>query len=458
MLNQDIRSRFADWLLNPAESLDFEVKQWLPLTDAEAQGAIAKALIALENHGGGFLLVGFKENDEKTLVEDHCRPLDLSQYTADSLNAIIKRRAEPAFHVEVTFQSHPATGLEYPLIRVSGASAVPIRSDSSTPKGTLKNYTYYIRAPGPESRAPLNASEWDALLRRSAMKQRDEIIALLRNFMGYSDIFSPHNATNENTSAVLDNFVRSALDEWSRLNNSLEQDEPGRIKDGHFYFAARIIGIKKNLVARDILSRIETGRRYTGWPIFLVLRRDDLGPMNVDGMIQAWVAKNSMADPGHADFWRVDPDGLFFSLRGYQEDSAREFASLQNLPGNISGSSGQRFEVTLPVWRLGEFILKVDELADQMFEPQYSIQIGCHWSGLKGRRLYAHNFSFNVPNYISSRESVDTAGSFSHDEVANLLPEVVRKLTAPLYEAFEFFSPEQSFYGQQISRLTGREM
>ena len=56
MLNRDIITRFEDWLLSPNETLDFEVKQWLDLSDNEAQGLVAKALIALENHGGGFLL------------------------------------------------------------------------------------------------------------------------------------------------------------------------------------------------------------------------------------------------------------------------------------------------------------------------------------------------------------------------------------------------------------------
>ena len=35
MQNSDINRRFSDWLLNPRETLDFEVKGWVDLADAE---------------------------------------------------------------------------------------------------------------------------------------------------------------------------------------------------------------------------------------------------------------------------------------------------------------------------------------------------------------------------------------------------------------------------------------
>jgi hypothetical protein len=134
MLNKDINSRFEDWLISPRETLDFEVKRWLDMTDVECQGLVAKALIALENHGGGFLLFGYLENEEKVLIPDAKRPESLEPYLTDALNAILKKRAEPVFHVETTVQKHPETGEEFPLVRVAGRSKVPVRSDSEAPR------------------------------------------------------------------------------------------------------------------------------------------------------------------------------------------------------------------------------------------------------------------------------------------------------------------------------------
>ena len=358
MLNKDINSRFEDWLLNPAEGLDFEVKQWLDMTDPEAQGLVAKALIALENHGGGFLLFGYMEDAQKKLIPDPNRPASLEPYLGDALNAIVKRRAEPSFHVEVTVQNHAATGDEYPLVRVGGASRVPIRSDSATPGGTLKQHVYYIRAPGPESRGPLDAAEWDALLRRAVLNQREEIVSVLRSILpseGGMALLASSSTDDE-----LNEFAEAARSRWKSLNESLPDQHPARIKLGHFDFAARIIGTPKGANAADIRAANERARKYTGWPVFVTMYDADTKPKLVDDCVEAWVANVKLPDVGHADFWRIRPDGYFFLLRGYQEDSTDQQKGF--------GSPGKLFETTLPIWRLGEFLLRVGEhIADERF-------------------------------------------------------------------------------------------
>jgi hypothetical protein len=57
LLNRDINPQFEDWLISPMETLDIEAKDWLDMDDVESKGTIAKTLIALENHGGGFLVI-----------------------------------------------------------------------------------------------------------------------------------------------------------------------------------------------------------------------------------------------------------------------------------------------------------------------------------------------------------------------------------------------------------------
>ena len=227
MLNKDINARFDDWLVSPAESLDFEVKGWLDMEDPEAQGLVAKALIALENHGGGFLLFGYTEDADKKLVPDGPRPASLKPYLTDSLNAIVKRRAEPSFHVEVSVQKHPDSGDEYPLVRVRGTSKVPVRSDSATPGGTLKQHVYYVRAPGPESRGPLNGSEWDALLRRAVLNQREEIVSVLRAYLSSAGGLALLQAAP--AQEALRQFAATATTRWKTLSESLPAEHPARI-------------------------------------------------------------------------------------------------------------------------------------------------------------------------------------------------------------------------------------
>ena len=189
MLNNEINSRFNDWLINPSESLDFEVKGWVsPSTNEEHKGLIAKALIALENHGGGFLLIGYVDDGGGKLSPGQARPSDLSEFSADEINNILKKFAEPPFHVNVTFQIHPESGEEYPLIQTSGKTKVPIRAAKGTQQQTIKKDSYYIRRPGPSSESPADGYEWDRLIQRCVLNQKVEIMETLREFFAMSYI------------------------------------------------------------------------------------------------------------------------------------------------------------------------------------------------------------------------------------------------------------------------------
>ncbi|MGE8453818.1 MAG: helix-turn-helix domain-containing protein [Pseudomonadales bacterium] len=446
MRNQDINSRFEDWLLSPNETLDFEVKKWLDMADQESQGTVAKALIALENHGGGFLLIGYQEDESKILTPDLARPKSMEPYLTDAMNAIIKRRAEPPFHVEVTLQPHPVTKEYYPLVRVTGESKVPIRSDSGTPGGSLRPHVYYIRAPGPESRAPVNANEWDALLKRTIKKQREEIVSLLRSVMPNSSEIIGTNTANQQ--ADLHNFAESCTNRWSTLNDALPENHPAKVTQGYFSFAAQVIGTSKNLSAAQIREINQSARKYTGWPAFVSLHHEPSRPNLVEGgFLEAWLANTPSPDVGLADFWRIDPKGKFFLLRGYQEDSRGIDARL--------GTPGQSFEVTLPTWRLGEFLLRVADLADAMFEEGYEVLVECTWTGLSGRSLFSHNGRrFMFGGHTSAASSANSTGKFSQQMLRELLPEVVKSLTNPLYEHFNFFTPPDSFYSEELAEMT----
>jgi hypothetical protein len=444
MLNRDINSRFEDWLLSPSETLDFEVKQWLDLADSEAQGLVSKALIALENHGGGFLLFGYTEDSTKRLVPDPNRPTSLKPYLTDAINAIVKKRAEPAFNVEVTLQRHPETGLEFPLVRVPGRSKVPVRSDSATPGGALKQHVYYLRAPGPESRGPLTAAEWDGLLRRAVANQREEIVGLLRSIFPSSSEFGIARQPSELDR--LNEFVAAAVARWSSLNESLPKNHPARISLGHYQFAARLIGKPTNSTAQAILQANASARRYTGWPTFVALHQEKTRPKLIGGCVEAWTAEENYPDVGHADFWRIDPTGNFFLLRGYQEDSVD--------PQKGLGAAGKLFEATLPIWRLGEFLLRVVEIGTTTFEQDFEVSVSCEWHGIKGRTLFVHNKRRFLPGtYQSSQSDIRTTGQFQASAVRDLLPDVVKALTLSLYEHFDFFTPPDSMYTEELGEM-----
>ena len=445
MLNQDINTRFNDWLLNPTESLDFEVKGWLnPKDNIEDRGSIIKAIIALENHGGGFLLIGYKENNIKQLIPDENRPLNLEDFSTDAINGYLRNYAEPVFHVDVSVQKHPVSGETFPLIRVHGMSNVPVRTSKEIAGGKLANNTYYIRRPGPASQSPLYGYEWDKLINRCVLKQKTEIIETLKSFNLITEL-------NVNTSNLdkLKEFRSQSFAKWQKINNQLDNDDPAKIKYGHFSFACEIIGNSKKLEPKDILTSIENLRRYTGWPILVVLHQPDVKPYIENDVIEASLIKTKFPNSAHADFWRVSPKGFIYLLRGYQEDSLE---SLSQSPKQRKPGTG--LDLTIPVWRLAEFILRSEELARSMYEPGFKLSISCEWSGLKNRELFVFNSNRLIfDGHICKAEQVITEGSFTQEVINEFLPDVVKSLSKKLYELFDFFQPQDSLYEQEITRM-----
>lgn len=447
-LNRDINSRFEDWLISPTEALDFEVKGWLDMGDPEARGLIAKALIALENHGGGFLLIGFTE-DQGRLIPDPQRPASLEQFGTDEINAIIRKCAEPLFHAHVTFQKHPETGEEFPLVRVTGASRVPVRSASATPNGTLKHNIYYTRRPGPASEAPMDGSEWDALIRRCVLNQRAEIVDILRSFV---PAVAPGNLEAlVDERASLNQFVTDSFGRWSAINNALQEDDPSKIKHGWYSFSCQIIGHSRNLQPAEILDALERLRKYTGWPAFVTLHQPENKPYLRDGTIEASLTKLKHPSPAHADFWRIHPDGYFYLLRGYQEDDLAELGGAR--------APGTGLDLTLPVWRVAEFLLRAEELARAMFEDGFSMLVRCEWAGLQGRELFAFNpRRVLFGGHHCAEEAVVTEDKFTQQMVTDLLPDAVKRLTEPLYQHFDFFQPPRQLYEEEIDRMRKGQM
>ncbi len=62
---QDVARRLADLLREPRETLEVELKNWLDIVGSnEHKATLAKELIALANHGGGYVVFGFDETGD----------------------------------------------------------------------------------------------------------------------------------------------------------------------------------------------------------------------------------------------------------------------------------------------------------------------------------------------------------------------------------------------------------
>ena len=107
----------------PREDVGVEYKDWLNISVERDKATLAKAAIALANHGGGFIILGFQETGG-VFYSTAC-PSDFPQITQDAVNESIRRYAEPEFHSQMYGIAHPHSGVTHPVI-VIPSSDVPV--------------------------------------------------------------------------------------------------------------------------------------------------------------------------------------------------------------------------------------------------------------------------------------------------------------------------------------------
>ncbi len=303
----------------PREGLDVELKGWLDMTDEAHQADFVKAILALANHGGGFVLIGFGEENGTWVPDEASRPATLAAYDQDRLNGLVANYAEPSFHCELHHVAHPQTGALHPVIRVPGGT-VPIRAKRDGAAHVRIN-SYYIRRPGPSSDTPRTGREWDGLIGRCIRIQREHLLDDLRRILeGRGFAAAPPAPTAEEQ---LDEWAAESRQRWAELvalhGQNHPREQPERLYEhGTYDFAYILEGNLQQPNARELLAVLDRAQGHeTGWPEWLVAHGRGLEPRVVDGMVEAFLIESMFGDPAHADYWRASGDARLYLLRGY---------------------------------------------------------------------------------------------------------------------------------------------
>lgn len=439
--------RLGDLLVEPRETLEVELKGWLELeANADHKAVLAKAIIALANHGGGWILIGFSLIDGVHLPASG-RPISLAGFTTDTINSIIHRYCQPSFHCDVAIELGP-DGLSYPIVVVPGGHHVPIRSLRDSPDGsTVRRNSYYIRRPGPQSEVPQTGQEWDALIRRVITNARDDLVDQFRTILAGGPAREPGRTRLEQTA----DWFNSSFARWQEIVSARPPADPARMPHGYFAVGYTIegdIGEPSLGELRDIIRRAKVP--HTGWPEFWVPTKQSISPYIHQGSIECWIGGDN--DPGligrqdsaHSDFWRASPRGRAFLIRGHQEDGA-----------DFGGTPGASFDITTPTWRFGEALLHASRLATELGDPNAEVSLVAEWSGLAGRALSAHYSTGRhlLGEYRSRQEMIRVSVTAPAFSIESALPELVEPAMRNLYEIFDFFQLPANLVTEELAKM-----
>jgi hypothetical protein len=433
--------RLQDLLTRPHEELDTELKGWLDLSSEEQRADLGQAILALANHGGGYVLLGFKEQDGNWAPAEP-RPANLDSYSQDAINGIVQHYADPSFHCRIEHIPHPQSQQVFPIIIVPGDHRVPIRSKRDGPEGRhIHQNTYYIRRAGPRSEPPQSGREWDELIGRCVRAARDELLEAFRLI-----ITGPGVSSSERAETQLDEWIEESIGRWKNvISERRPNEQPSRYSAGTWTVAYSLKGNLRTITLTELLNVLRDVEGHeTGWPAWMVPSSSEIAPYPYEGKIECWLGEGVFQDAAHSDYWRASPNGTMFLLRGYQEDGADS----KFKPGTI-------FDLTLPIWRTGECLLHSARLAAALGDDSSSVTFHITWRGLRGRVLEAWAAPTRVlfGPHVAGQESVSSRIVVSADQIASILPELVMTLTTPVYEAFDFFKPSVSMVQEELAKM-----
>ena len=430
----------------PRESLNIEIKEWLDLSEREHRALLAKEIIALANHGGGFVVVGFKELEDGTFASAPNRPQDLAAWSQDKIQGIVAKYIDPKIQCQVSHVSEFEKGEKYPIIVVPGGHRVPIKAKAGSPDGRkLQSNRIYIRRPGPCSEEPKDAVEWDKFLERCLQNRKAELLESFRTIMAGE--LPTADSSDTNRLGELQSFRDDASALWDQAVATLPHDAPPRLHHGHYECAFAFDGDFDRKSLKELLETIRSAtRNHSGWPPFCLIERRPYTPAPVNGAIQTWFGPDvdgSYANADQHDFWRISPNGLLFIKRGFTEDCYRPL------------EPGEFFDIKLPIKRLGEAILQVVYLAQALNAIDADLICQCSWKGLSGRRLYSESSIDRsmLERYSASQDSYEAVKVVPIRNLPDALPELVFEILSPLYELFNFFNLPKRLVEQELEKL-----
>lgn len=424
------------FLTYPNETLSNEYKSWLDLSGNKGKATLAKAAIALANHGGGTIVMGMRGEGEEKL-ESLPRPAEIPRYSTDTVNSAINRYSDPKMHFDVSFEVHPETGIEHAFIHVP-PSAVPVMCTRLEEKVIQQNRVY-IRKAGPKSEEPTTAEEWRTLFNRCIQAGRESMLDSIRTILQGHTVTSTAPATD-----LLKDFTAESFERWKSLVGNLPVDAGARLANGHYQLSFEFIGVPESSLKR-MMDRLREADQIqlTGWGPFVNIGRSPIGPHPVDNVIEAWMGYENEGRYGdhHADFWRVDPRGLLYEIRGFEEDFTDK------------AKPATAFDATMPIWRVGETMLYVARLA-RTYEGDAEIRMRAEYTGLKGRQIasiFDRMYAIRRGTSMSDRKVLEM--QVTTTQIEDNLAEVLLSFLLPLYEQFDFSTVSIDVVNAELRRL-----
>jgi len=414
------------------ETLNIEVKNWLNgLTDRLDQAKLAREIIALANHGGGYVFIGFSDDDG----HPELAPVDgeESAFSQDSVSGVVERFIEPSCQVKVETVCLPGSSIHHPVLVVPGSHRTPLWAKrGAADEDVLKSATVYIRRTGAKSEPPRSQDDWEKLIDRFVKARQSEIISAMRN------VLNPDLASDPNDSEELNLWIKESQTRRQAYLEPLHAEDQRRFLKGYWSASFKIDDFHVDSIASLNSFVRDEMPRFSGWRPFIYVHENGRRPISMGNIIEAWLGHAEQEPVSEyfasmSDFWRLSTAGFGHILRPFFED---ESGYCQNrYPGPVRPS----FDRVYHAYRVAEILKVVEALGSRFAASESKFTLRLTYHGMLGRSLESHDFNWiHGHDGTSNVDTIDSEIEGSIELVSVNFEEMIVTLLDEVYGYFDF--------------------
>ncbi len=460
-------SRIQELIDRPNESLSVELKRWIDPDKPDGISKIVRTVLALRNHGGGYLVIGFDNTTLKPDVENV--PADVkSMFHIDRVQGLVSRFASEPFEVAVEFPTRE--GQIYPVIVVPSGIKTPVASKSDLLHDRKKListddvYVRSLRSNNTPSTTKAGWKDWPKIVEICFDNREADIGRFMRRHLSGLKLSVLREFAHEITRSpkpeiTAEDLLRRYLHESEERYSKVIGERDIKLPDhGIWEVALQLIGgVPAHKANKEFLNLLDSSNPdYTGWPVWLDSRRfTDISarPYVIDGIWEALIVSIGSGWSNHVDFMRLDPEGRFYLRRALQDD----ISGSQRAPKPLS-----ELDFGLAVIRTAEAIAVGIAFAKGMnCDPENTVlAFAFRWTRLQGRELssWVQPARYISPGRQAYQDEVVSFVNVPLETPLSVLGDFVGQAVQPLFEVFDGFSLSKDVIEDLTRRLIERRL
>jgi len=401
---------------------------------------LVKHILGMANAGGGYIVIGFKEDAARIPQPDP----DLSEeivgsYEITRISQFVSKFTEGDEKVKLHIHKVTYQGKTYPIIEIEGFKECPFFCGRSTNDGILKKGDLYFRDSFARTVKIAGSSEFKQLIDVCVRRRQSDRISQIRALFEKLGFVEGLEERKEGKELFVGKWIEEKRRKVAELIDSAFGTE---LRIGFWEIVHWLPDSNQCWDQRTLLEVAEKAQlRTTGWPIGVVLYSDEHKPKPLKDGIEATIISKQFCKG--IDYWFFSSDGAYFFARTFDEDFSNEKSVLW-------------FDVQ--IWRIAESLLHCIRLYNHLgIHDNEKIAIQIYWHRINERVLRPSPSSMRfLYRRKCKADEVNWKKETTLNELSVKWEDFCIKATNKLFLMFDFFTPEEKITKEIIGEFKKR--